>query len=109
VVVFGFAQRVDDDAEKLAALDAITEHVIPGRTADARSPSPSELRKTIVVRLPIDESSAKVRTGGPKDDEEDMDLPVWAGVIPMRLVAGAPVAERHTRDAAPAYVRNWRD
>ncbi len=107
--MFGFAHRVDDDAEKLTALTAITEHMIPGRTAEARSPNPSELRKTIVVRLPIDESSAKVRTGGPKDDAEDMDLPVWAGVIPMRLVADAPVPEPDTRVAsAPQYVRNWR-
>ena len=70
---------------------ALLDHLAPGRSADARPPTPEELRATLILRLPINEGSAKVRTGGPIDDDEDLDLPIWAGELPMRLVAGAPV------------------
>jgi nitroimidazol reductase NimA-like FMN-containing flavoprotein (pyridoxamine 5'-phosphate oxidase superfamily) len=90
VVLLGTAQKVEGDEEKRRAFDAIVEHVLPGRTQVARPASDAELRKTLVLALPIDEGSAKVRTGGPIDDEEDMDLPVWAGVVPLQLVAGPP-------------------
>jgi nitroimidazol reductase NimA-like FMN-containing flavoprotein (pyridoxamine 5'-phosphate oxidase superfamily) len=93
VVLFGTATKVVDEAEKRRAFDAIVEHVLPGRSAVARPTNDSELRATLVLRLPIEEGSAKVRTGGPKDDEEDMGLPVWAGVVPLRLTPSAPVQD----------------
>lgn len=93
VVLLGTATKVDDDAEKRRALDAVVEHVLPGRSQVARPSNDVELRKTLVLRLPIEEGSAKVRTGGPVDEPEDMDLPVWAGVVPLRLVADAPVQD----------------
>ncbi len=81
-------------------LEAVVEHIVPGRTADARGPNDSELRQTRVLRIPITEASAKVRAGGPKDDDEDIDLPIWAGQIPMRTVTEAPISE----DDLPAGV-----
>lgn len=93
VVLFGTATKVTDEDEKRRAVDAVVEHVLPGRSGAAREASASELRATAVLRLPIHEGSAKVRTGGPKDDPEDMDLPVWAGVIPLTLTAGSPVQD----------------
>lgn len=93
VMLFGTATRVEDAAEQLLASKALLDHMAPGRSADARLPTRSELRSTLIVRFPIAEWSAKVRTGGPIDDEEDMGLAVWAGVVPFRTVAGRPVAE----------------
>ena len=91
VVVFGRATMVEERAAKLAALFAFSEHVIPGRWDDVREPTEQELKATTVLSLPLAEVSAKVRTGPPLDDEEDYELPIWAGVIPLRLVAGVPV------------------
>jgi nitroimidazol reductase NimA-like FMN-containing flavoprotein (pyridoxamine 5'-phosphate oxidase superfamily) len=106
VVLFGVAEKVTDEEEKAAALEAIVEHLVPGRTADARGSNPAELRSTLVVRLPIDEGSAKVRTGAPIDDEDDLDLPVWAGVVPLTLTAGPPVSD--TPDLpVPAYAASY--
>ena len=93
VVVFGRASIVDDKEAKLAALRAFSEHVIPGRWDEARQPTDQELKATAVLSLPLEEASAKVRTGPPLDDEEDYALPIWAGVVPLRLVAGAPVPD----------------
>jgi nitroimidazol reductase NimA-like FMN-containing flavoprotein (pyridoxamine 5'-phosphate oxidase superfamily) len=93
VVIYGTATRVEDPDEKTAALEALVEHVLAGRGADARHPNEKELKGTLVLRLPIDEASAKVRTGRPLDDEEDMDLAVWAGHVPLRVVAGDPVPD----------------
>jgi nitroimidazol reductase NimA-like FMN-containing flavoprotein (pyridoxamine 5'-phosphate oxidase superfamily) len=93
VVVLGAAELVTDDDEKRRALDAIVEHVAPGRSAEVRGPNEKELKATSVLRLGLDECSAKVRTGGPVDDEEDYALPCWAGVLPLRLVAGQPLAD----------------
>lgn len=90
VVLLGAAEKVDDVDEKRHAFDVIVEHVMPGRTQVARPATDAELRATLVLRLPIDEGSAKVRQGGPLEDPEDMDLPVWAGVVPLRLVPGEP-------------------
>lgn len=90
VVLVGTAQRVEDEAEKLAAFDAIVEHVLPGRSAQARPTSPAEARQTLVLRLPIAEGSVKVRSGPAIDDEADLALPVWAGVVPLRVVPGEP-------------------
>lgn len=91
VVLLGQAEKVDDEDEKRRAFDAIVDHVLPGRSQVARPTSPSELRKTLVLRMPIDEASVKVRTGGAVDDDEDLDLPVWAGVVPLTLEPGAPL------------------
>ena len=91
VVVFGHATMVEERAAKLAALFAFSEHVIPGRWNDVREPTEQELKATTVLSLPLVEVSAKVRTGPPLDDEEDYQLPIWAGVIPLRLVADAAV------------------
>ena len=107
VMIFGRATRVDDPVEKLTALHALVEHVVAGRNADARPPSESELRKTLVLRLPIAEVSAKVRTGGPVDDEDDLRLSVWAGVLPVAPAYGTPIAEPEITAEVPAYVRDY--
>ncbi len=93
VVVFGQAKLLEDDDEKLTALRAFSDHVIPGRWDEVRLPTPEELKSTTVLALPLEEVSAKVRTGPPIDDEADYDLAVWAGVIPLSLAAGAPISD----------------
>jgi nitroimidazol reductase NimA-like FMN-containing flavoprotein (pyridoxamine 5'-phosphate oxidase superfamily) len=93
VVVLGTATAVVDREEKRRVLDALVEHVMKGRSADARPPSEAELNATMVLRLPITEASAKIRTGPPLDDEEDYALPVWAGVLPLELTPLEPVAD----------------
>lgn len=103
VVVYGKAAPVDDMAEKAKALEAIVEHVLAGRGEGCRPPSDKELRSTLVLRLPLDEASAKVRTGGPKEDEEDLGLPVWAGHVPLWIVAGEPVPDDGVSAAWPGY------
>jgi hypothetical protein len=90
VVVLGDAQAVTDERDKWDALHAIVEHVAPGRWSEVREPSAKELAATLVLRLPIEEASAKVRTGPPLDDEEDYALECWAGVLPLRLTPAAP-------------------
>jgi len=107
VMLFGRATVVGDADEKTAALQALVEHVVPGRSADARAPSAKELRTTLVLGMPISEVSAKVRTGGPLDDDEDLDLPVWAGQVPVTTVFGSPLADT-PGVAPPAYVRDYR-
>ncbi len=108
-VVLGTGRVVSDADEQRLALDAVVEHIVPGRTAEARGPSAKELRATTVVALPVQEASAKVRTGPPVDDDEDLSLPVWAGVLPLALEPGAPVAAPElTADLpVPAYVTRW--
>src|SRR5271170_8029692 len=91
VVILGTATLIDDPAEKLAALRALSEHIIPGRWDDARQPNEKELKATSVLRLPIDEFSAKVRVGAPIDDEEDYEFPTWAGVIPLEMKTGKAI------------------
>jgi len=107
VVVLGRAAEEKDPTAKAAALNAFVDHVVPGRAMDARAPSPIEVRKTTVLRLPLREASAKVRTGPPVDDAEDLDLPVWGGVVPLWLHAGAPEPDGlgTERVAEPAYLR----
>ena len=90
VVVFGTATEVSDGDEKHGALLDLVEHVRPGRSAEARPPNAKELAGTLVLKLPLAEASAKVRTGPPIDDEEDADWPAWAGVIPVTLAVGPP-------------------
>jgi uncharacterized protein len=94
VVIFAKATEVTDREEKLRALDKLVEHIVPGRSAEVRAPNESELRQTLVLALPIEEASAKIRTGGPIDDDEDYALPVWAGVVPMRLTRGEAIEDR---------------
>lgn len=93
VVVLGKAELVTDADEKYAALEAFTEHIIPGRWPDIRWPSELELKATSVLRLPINEASAKIRAGDPKDDDEDYSMNVWAGVLPLRIAAGEPIPD----------------
>lgn len=91
VMIFGTAREVTDPAEIDLALDAIVEHTVPGRGAELRRSTPAELRQTKVLAVPIDEASAKIRTGDPNDDPADLDSPVWAGVVPLALRPGAPI------------------
>ena len=93
VVVLGSAELVSDPEEKVAALYALSEHIIPGRWDQSRQPNERELKATSVLRLALSECSAKIRTGPPIDDEEDYSLPVWAGVIPLELIPRAAIAD----------------
>jgi hypothetical protein len=105
VVVLGRAVEVEDADEKLRALEAFSDRILPGRWPDARPPTPTELKATSILRLPLAEASAKLRLGPPKDDESDYEWEVWAGVIPLALRAGEPVADpRLAFDLAPPEV-----
>ena len=106
VVVFGKAEEVVDCDEKIRVLDKLVEHVCRGRSADARRPNEQELKQTLVLRIPIAEASAKIRTGPPKDDEEDYALPIWAGVLPLALVPSSPIPDNGA--AVPEYVSRYR-
>jgi uncharacterized protein len=109
VVVFGRAVAVEDRDEKFAALRALTEHLAPGRWDEVRQPTEGEMRATLVLALPLEEASAKVRTGPPLDDEEDYALPVWAGVVPLRVAAGEPIPDPLLPQGVepPAHVLNY--
>jgi nitroimidazol reductase NimA-like FMN-containing flavoprotein (pyridoxamine 5'-phosphate oxidase superfamily) len=109
VVVLGKATLVDDPDEKIEALRLFSEHIIPGRWADARQPNERELRATSVLRVPIEEFSAKVRQGPVVDDEEDYSFPTWAGVVPLEMVAGAPIDDARLPSGreVPAYAKNY--
>ncbi len=109
VVVLGSACEVTDQTRKRAILDALVEQVVPGRTADARGASVNEMDATAVVSIPIDECSAKVRTGPPGDEEADYALPVWAGVIPLTLQPGTPLTDPRLTPGieTPEYVLNY--
>jgi uncharacterized protein len=110
VVALGKAQLVDAREEKVAALHAFTEKILPGRWEDARQPNEKELKATSILRLPLTEVSAKVRTGPPEDDAEDYALRVWAGLVPLGLAAGEPIRDARC-DASipvPAYAANYR-
>jgi nitroimidazol reductase NimA-like FMN-containing flavoprotein (pyridoxamine 5'-phosphate oxidase superfamily) len=109
VVLFGKGHLVDGEQEKLSALQAITEHLIPGRWQEARLPNRKELNATRVVSIKIDEASAKIRTGPPVDDQEDYALPVWAGVLPLEERALAPVRDELLAQDVPApdYVTQY--
>lgn len=110
VVMLGKAALVTEPEEKFAALKAITEHVVPGRWPDVREPNTQELKATSVLVLPLVEVSAKVRTGPPKDDDEDLAIPAWAGVLPLRMEIGAPIKDDFTpaEIAPPNYVLNYK-
>ena len=109
VVVLGKAMLVDDPEEKLEALRILSEHIIPGRWNDIRQPNDRELKATSVLRLPIEEFSAKVRQGPAIDDEEDYSFPTWAGVVPIEMTVGEPIPDSRLvppRDV-PSYVKNY--
>jgi hypothetical protein len=110
VVIFGRAEIVEDREQKISALVALSEHIVRGRWADVREPNEEELIKTTVLELPLVEASAKIRTGPPLDDEEDYALPIWAGVIPLSLVAGEPIKDPRLTQGieVPEYARNYK-
>jgi nitroimidazol reductase NimA-like FMN-containing flavoprotein (pyridoxamine 5'-phosphate oxidase superfamily) len=109
VVILGKATLVDDPEEKLAALRILSEHILPGRWDDSRQPNERELKATSVLRVPIEEFSAKVRQGPAIDDEEDYSFPSWAGVVPLEMVAGKPIDDARLLPGkeVPAYVRSY--
>jgi nitroimidazol reductase NimA-like FMN-containing flavoprotein (pyridoxamine 5'-phosphate oxidase superfamily) len=109
VVVLGTAVAVSDPQEKLEALRALSEHILPGRWQESRQPNQQELKATLVMRLPITEFSAKVRQGPPIDDEEDYSFPTWAGVIPLETVTGQPINDARLEPGreVPGYARNY--
>jgi len=107
VIILGTATRVEDPAEKLAALRALSEHILPNRWDDSRQPNEKELKATSVLRLPINEFSAKVRVGPPLDNEEDYSFPTWAGVIPLEINSGAPIRDDRCQQELPAYLKNY--
>jgi nitroimidazol reductase NimA-like FMN-containing flavoprotein (pyridoxamine 5'-phosphate oxidase superfamily) len=109
VVALGNAAIVDEPTEKLAALRAFTEKILPGRWNDARQPNDKELKATSILRLPLNEVSAKVRVGGVEDDAEDYVLQVWAGIIPLRLVADPPIRDERCDPSlpTPVYATNF--
>jgi uncharacterized protein len=109
VVVLGKATLVDDPAEKIEALRLLSEHIIPGRWADSRQPNERELKATSVLRVPIEEFSAKVRQGPVVDDEEDYSFRTWAGVVPLKMVAGEAVADARLvpGEEVPAYAKQY--
>lgn len=110
VVILGKAELVEDAAEKEKALEAFTEHIIPGRWAEVRWPNELELKGTSVLKLPIEEASAKIRTGDPKDDEEDYAMNVWAGVLPLNIQPGTPIPDARLSDGikVPDHVVNYK-
>jgi uncharacterized protein len=109
VMVLGKAVLVDDPAEKLAALRVLSEHILPGRWDDSRQPNERELKQTSVLRLPIEEFSAKVRLGPAIDDEEDYSFPTWAGVLPLVMKPGEPIRDKRLNPLkeAPDYVQHY--
>ncbi|MEO8574143.1 MAG: pyridoxamine 5'-phosphate oxidase family protein [Pyrinomonadaceae bacterium] len=110
VVAFGTATVVGDEAEKMEALRAFTEHIVPGRWREVRPPTPLEVKATTVLTLPLTEASAKIRTGDPVDDDEDYLLNVWAGVLPVTMRTGDPVPDTKLNAfiTVPGHVLNYR-
>jgi nitroimidazol reductase NimA-like FMN-containing flavoprotein (pyridoxamine 5'-phosphate oxidase superfamily) len=115
VVLFGTAELVSEREDKLQALYAFTEHVMPGRWAETREPNEQELKATTVLALPINEASAKIRTGPPVDDAADYELPYWAGVIPLSVEAGEPIVDPKLTEGivvpehVARYLGKWRE
>ncbi len=110
VVIFGKAKIIADPAEKIEALKALTEHIVPHRWEDVRPPSAQELKMTTVLSLALDEASAKIRTGDPVDDEEDYALNVWAGVLPIGLRVGEPTPDARQKEgiSIPSYISAYK-
>lgn len=110
VIVFGKAEVVSGEAEKMKALELFTEHIVPNRWSEVRPPTANELKATTVLALTLEEASAKVRTGNPVDDEADYAVNVWAGVIPLKTTAGEPIDDARLRDgiSIPPYVSAYK-
>lgn len=106
-VIYGCFERVADEADKRAAMIAFMDKLVPGRQAEIRAGSDKEFAATTVMRIALDEAAAKVRSGGAKDDEEDMGIAVWAGVLPFAQMRAAPVRDEDVVVEAPEYVRLW--
>ncbi len=111
VVAFGTARKIKDELQKKNALRIISEHLIRGRWDDVREPNAKELKATSVLEFKIEEASAKIRQGPPLDDEEDYGLPVWAGILPLKLNAGIPTPDSRlaTDTAIPRYLADFAD
>lgn len=111
VMMFGKARILEEPSEKTEALRVFTEHVAPGRWADVRPPNERELKATLVLAISLEEVSAKMRTGGPIDDDEDMSVPAWAGVLPLRMTIGEPIPDTQLPPtiAPPSYVSQYID
>jgi nitroimidazol reductase NimA-like FMN-containing flavoprotein (pyridoxamine 5'-phosphate oxidase superfamily) len=109
VVLFGRAEAITDPKHKNEALEALVEHLVPGRSHEARGADDGELKATLVVRVPIREASAKIRTGPPVDEKRDIGIPIWAGVVPFQKTIGEPIADEHTSEeiAVPDYIRSY--
>jgi nitroimidazol reductase NimA-like FMN-containing flavoprotein (pyridoxamine 5'-phosphate oxidase superfamily) len=109
VVAFGTARKIEEPEQKMHVLRVVSEHVIAGRWDDVRTPTEKELKATSVLEFAIEEASAKVRTGPPLDDEEDYSLPIWAGILPLKLEAQAPVADSRLVEGleAPGYLKDF--
>jgi hypothetical protein len=109
VVVLGKATLVDDPTEKIDALRRLSEHILPGRWADSRQPNERELKATSILRVPIEEFSAKIRKGPVVDDEEDYSFPTWAGVVPLEMVARQPIDDARllTGQTVPEYAQHY--
>ena len=110
VIVYGRAEEVTDRDELVRVFDAITDHVASGRSADARPPTDAELKQTTFVKVALDECSAKVSEGFPEEPDEDLALDVWAGILPLRTMAGEPIPDPLLGEGieTPAYVTGWR-
>ncbi len=109
VVVFGSGKVIESPEEKEKAMEEFVERIIPGRWSEARLPKPQEIKATTIIAFDLKEASAKIRTGDPVDDEEDYDLPVWAGVIPLQTEVKAPIADPRlsSKISLPEYVKTW--
>jgi len=101
VMIFGQPRKVEDPVEKQRGLEAIVDHVVPGRRDQARPLNDAEVRASQLLRIEIDEASAKIRSGGPIEEPDDLDLPYWGGHIPLTVVAGAPIPDEHMKPSAP--------
>jgi len=108
VVIHGTGRLLADEAEQARALTLLVERLVPGRGAEAREPNAGEMKATAIVAVALEEVSAKVRSGPPHDDEEDATRPIWAGVLPVKLVAGVPEPSADVTVELPAYVARWR-
>jgi len=108
VIVLGRAREVTEHGEKLRAMERVVEHVVPGRWADARQPNEGEIKGTTILALPLDEASAKIRSGPPTDDDADLELPVWAGLIPLKLTPSEPIVAEDSHGELPAYAARYR-
>jgi hypothetical protein len=105
--VLGHAREVTETEEKLRAMQHVVEHILPGRWEDARQPTEGEIKGTMILALSLEEASAKIRTGPPKDFEDDMGLPVWAGLIPLNLEPSDPIADEGVEATAPGYAADY--